>query len=499
MSFATQESMDIRPKHAWLRQMRLALLPGPMTPLLDEVVQGLLHHARLQGHVVQATPDDDTDLILTTAAFGEVVNWRRAPVIYARQRYNLRRPPAVYTLVHATTEEFQSQMERFRVALSKDPADPRDFEFPGLAPGAHRVLLDQGRRGGAIMAVERLVQAQAKSIRVLLVIGDEQPQAAYHFDLVGAHPRTLAGDRAFFYNDIVLRMITTVCTSEVTEHEVVDEPVQNSVWRSLSTPGAMRKAGMELGKRDFFTEGVRIADLVHVPALEDVVAEQYSEGCFATWDPSLGALVTTVTGSARPVDKTNISDDELAVIIGVRPDQKGALVRPVEGKHNSPPSSEALELIDMDRTLPRISLGPEWGITAEVPVARSKLHGHRGIAAYDPEHVEFVPLSPQYYYYIVSCATGAQAEGIREAFSRSEALQNPSDPRQVAFAVLPGHGMVIAEKWVAGKMPFQVIWEYMDAGFLQVAARVPQGPMEYVSGPGEMMFLRVDEAIAGTG
>ena len=499
MSFPSQESMDNRPKHAWLRQMRLALLPGPMTPLLEEVVEGLQNSARSQGHVVQTEPDDDTDLILTTAPFGEVVNWRRAPVIYARQRYNLQRTPAVYSLVHATTDEFQGLLERIRSALSKDPADPSDFDFPGLAPSAHHVLLDQGRRGGAIMALERLVQAQAKSIRVLLVVGDEKPEAAYHFDLVGAYPRTQAGDPASFYNDIILRMVTTVCTSEVTEHEVVGEPVPNSVWRSLGTPPAMRRAGTELGDRGFFTGGVRIADLVQVPAVGDVVAEQYSEGCFATWDPILGALIATVTGSARPVDKTNISDDDLAVIIGVRPDQKGALVRPVEGKRNTPPSSEALELIDMDRTLPRFPLALEGGITAEVPVARSKLHGHRGIAAYDPEHVEFVPLGPQYYYYIVSCATGAQAEGIREAFSRSETLQNPADPRQVAFSVLPGHGVVIAEKWVEGKVPFQLIWEYMDAGFLQVASSVPQGPLEYIAGPSERMLLRVDEAITGTG
>ena len=187
------------------------------------------------------------------------------------------------------------------------------------------------------------------------------------------------------------------------------------------------------------------------------------------------------------------------MIVGVRTDRKGALVRPVDGKGNTPPSSEALELIDMDRTLPRIALGPEWESAVEVPVARSKLHGHRGVEAYDPEHVEFVPLSAQYYYYIVSCATGAQAEGIREAFSHSESLLNPSDPRQVAFTVLPGHGVVIAEKWVVGKAPFQVIWECMDAGYLQVTARVPQGPMDYYAGPGGRMQLRVDEAITGIG
>jgi hypothetical protein len=249
-------------------------------------------------------------------------------------------------------------------------------------------------------------------------------------------------------------------------------------------------AGRQLGKRHFFTEMVRIADLVQVPAVADVVASQYSEGCFATWDPRLGGLVATVTGSARPVDKGNITEDDLAVIVGVRPDGRGALTRHVEGKRNDPPSSEAVELMDMDSQLPTTELDPVGGISARVPVTRSKLHGHRGIAAYDPRRVEYVPLDPPCYHYLVSCATDAQARAIKAAFARSEALQHPDDPRQVAFTVLPGHGVVIVEKWVAGAAPFQVMWEYMDAGYLQVDNRIPQGPMGYIPGPDGRMVLQ---------
>jgi hypothetical protein len=87
------------------------------------------------------------------------------------------------------------------------------------------------------------------------------------------------------------------------------------------------------------------------------VSNQYSEGCFSTWDPTLGALVATVTGSARPLTKDNITEDDLAVIVGVRPDGKGALVRHVEGKDNVPPSSESLEMIGMDDLLLTTRLG----------------------------------------------------------------------------------------------------------------------------------------------
>jgi len=235
---------------------------------------------------------------------------------------------------------------------------------------------------------------------------------------------------------------------------------------------------------------IRITDLVKVPTIGDAIARQYSEGCFATWEPELKALVATVTGSARPVDKGNLSEDDLAVIVDVLPDGSGAVVQHVKGKRNDPPSSEAVEMMDMDRTLPQISLSAEWNTSTKAPILRSKLHGHRGVAAFNPQYVEHVHLDPPYYHFPVSCATEAQARGIMIAFGRSEALRNPKDLRQVIFTVLPGHGVVIVEKWVRGKAPFQVIWEYMDAGFLEVENRIPQGPLTYVLDPTGQRILK---------
>jgi hypothetical protein len=223
------------------------------------------------------------------------------------------------------------------------------------------------------------------------------------------------------------------------------------------------------------------------------VASQYSEGCFATYDPTLNGLVATVTGSARPLNKNDITEDDLAVIVGVREDGKGAKVRQVAGKRNIAPSSEAVEMQGMDDVLPRITLPAEWGVPDMVPVVRSKLHGHRGISAYDPRYVEHVPLDAPYYHYPVSCATEAQAEGIRRAFQRSESMGNPDDPRTIAFTVMPGHGVVIAEKWIAGKEPLQAIWEAMDAGHLLVDKRIPQGPLSFVPDADGIMHLHSPE------
>jgi hypothetical protein len=175
--------------------------------------------------------------------------------------------------------------------------------------------------------------------------------------------------------------------------------------------------------------------------------------------------------------------------VGVRGDGKGAQVRHVQGRRNDPPSSEAVELMDMDSKLPRIELDQPWEIDRPVPVVRSKLHGHRGVQSFDPRWVEHVPLDDPYYHYPVSCATQAQAQAIKQAFSRSQALQNPEDPRQLAFTVLPGHGVVIAEKWVADKDPFQAMWEAMDSGQLEVSNRVPQGTLSYGLDPNGRMVL----------
>jgi len=477
-----EKSTTVKPIHPWLRRIHAAFVPGPVTPLLEEVLNGLKRHFQRLGHQIQERPDDNTDIILTTAPFGQPLGLREALLFTARRRFKLSRTPTIYTLVQVSPVRFQGLLDHFQTVLAKEPPDPADYDFPGLAPDAYRVLFEQGRRGGPILALERVVQAQAKSIRVLLVVGDDHPLEAYHFDLVGAHPRSEAADLESFYEDIVLRVVTTLSTTEAKQHQAVEDPIPRPLWESLSTPAAMITAARRLGERNFFTRMVRIADLVKVPVVSGAVASQYSEGCFATWDPTLGALIATVTGSARPVDKGNITEDDLAVIVGIRPDGLGALVRHVEGKRNDPPSVEAVEMMDMDTMLPTVALG-----ATRVPVVRSKLHGHRGIAAYDPRRVEYVPLDPPYYHYLVTCGTIAQARGIKAAFARAEALQNPEDPRQVVFTVLPGHGAVIVEKWVPGKAPFQVIWEFMDAGQLEVDNLIPQGPMEYVLDTDGMM------------
>jgi hypothetical protein len=468
--------------HDWLRTIEVSLLPGDRSPVVHELTTNLMQKFRDLGHRVAETPSDDTNVLFTTAPFAKPIPWRQAPFFVARKQFKLKKSPVVYTIVHATPAEFDHWINHFKTALAKNPPQETDFQFEGLSPTAHKVLIEQGSRGGPILSLSRMLQAQAMSIRVLLVVGEKHPERVYHFDLVGAYPVSINRDANAFYSDIALRIVTTESTTEVTKHELMEPVIERETWQGLSTPEAMRRAGQEIGSRGFFTDMVRIEDLVHVPAVNESVAKQYSEGCFATWDPRVNALMATVTGSARPVHKGRLTDDDIAVIIGVRKDGRGAQVRHVDGKRNDPPSSEAVEMMDMDALLPRVTRETVAGVKSDVPVIRSKLHGHRGVKAFNPALVEYVPLDPPYYHYLVSCATEAQARGIKTAFSRSEILRNPDDPRKIAFTVLPGHGVVMAEKWQEGKAPFELIWEAMDSGELEIDPHVPQGEMSYDAG-----------------
>jgi hypothetical protein len=49
----------------------------------------------------------------------------------------------------------------------------------------------------------------------------------------------------------------------------------------------------------------------------------------------------------------------------------------------------------------------------------------------------------------------------------------------------------MVEKWVPGKAPFQVIWEYIDAGHLEIDNMVPQGVMSFSEGKDGRMELDV--------
>ena len=221
------------------------------TPLLDGVARALRESYTRLGHSLIEGKDIQPDIALTTARFGEVTGWRRALMFQARRRFGMDHSPMVFTLVHITPRELGETLAYFQVALSKASPNPEDFSFPGLAPRAWQVLVEQGLRGGPILSLLRLVQAQTKCIRTILLVGEETPRwKPYHFDLVGAFPRSDAAEGQAFYDDLALRTVTAVSTGEVTQHQAAEgliprarlDPADHARGHARGGPAAERAA-----------------------------------------------------------------------------------------------------------------------------------------------------------------------------------------------------------------------------------------------------------------
>ena len=174
------------PTHSWLKKLTLSYVPGPSTELAERVAADIVGYFQDEGHAVQKTPSKETEVVLTTARLGEPLGWREAPLFTARHRYKLDHAPVVFTIVHATPEQFNEWMARIQQIL--DGNTDVQHTFAGVPDSATPTLSQQGKRGGAIMYLLRIIQIQTKSIRVLLVVGEDQPKSAFLFDLVGAHP-----------------------------------------------------------------------------------------------------------------------------------------------------------------------------------------------------------------------------------------------------------------------------------------------------------------------
>lgn len=491
------------PLHPWVHPIALAYLPGHTDPLLERVVPELLEWFRGNGHRVQSDPDDETELILTTARFNRPIGRDDALLFNAKRRYGLARRPQVLTLVSLTESEYAERIAHFAELGSRGEVDPAGAQYIGLGPLAVEVLIEQARRDPE-MALGRLIQGQAISIRVMAVVSDEAglPLRALHFDLAGAHPTSDATDPKRFAAEAGGRILTAVCAHEVDHHDLLDDRLPREVWESLDTPEAMIQAGATFARFGFFNTPIAIEKILGYRGIGDAIAAQYSEGCYAVFEPEIPGLVTTATGSSRLVDKRSITRDDQAIVIGMKPGRDGARIMGIEGRSVVLPSVEAVEMMAVCEAVPWHTRTTRAGRAVKVPAIRSILHGHLGVEAFDLGRVESVALPESYYTYLVSCGTGALADGTAEAFARSSALRDLADPRGVVFLEQPGHGVVVVEKWVEGKVPFQTIREYLETGRLRMTSVVPQGQIQWAPHDDRMLkrgLERIGEQDRATG
>ena len=124
-----------KPRHPWLRQLRVSFVPGPTAPLMDEVFENLEKYFKDFGHVVEARPSDATDIIFTTASFGDPMPWREALIFNTRKRFGLTRTPTLVTVLQVSRENFNHALARFKTPLQKEHPDPSDTQIKDYLSG----------------------------------------------------------------------------------------------------------------------------------------------------------------------------------------------------------------------------------------------------------------------------------------------------------------------------------------------------------------------------
>jgi hypothetical protein len=475
--------MKPMPLHAWTHPITIACLPRSRTPGIDLALDALFAWLRGAGCTIQTQPDATTNLIVTTGRLGDWVGRDDALLFHAKRLYRLGRRPTILTVVDVPEAEYQEQLEHFRALGQMSEIDAAKHQYAGLGAQAAEVIAHQARRGGPELALGRYLQTRYISIRVMaLRTLNDRPYRAVHYDLAGARPVSDATNLDDFGAEAGARLLAAVCAAEVNHHAYDPNPVPAETWAGLDTPNAMVAAGMTFTEYGFFTTPIQVDKLLGYRGIGDAIAAQYSEGCYAVYEPEVRGLITTATGSSRLVDKRAITRTDQAVVAGLLPSRDGVLVRPVLGMETVVPSVEAVEMMALCEAVPAHTRYDRQGTALRVPNVRAILHGHLGVASYDPAFVEAVTLDPLYYTQLVSCGTGPLAAGTSAAFSRSTALRDLADPRRVVFLEQPGHGVMMVEKWPAlgsSEPPFSGFLAALQAGHIQMSLEIAQGPIEW--------------------
>lgn len=459
--------------HRWLHPVRATVLPGsgpqPVTALTHRIATWL--HST--GNIVTEQPTPSTNVLLTTATFGQAVAVECAPLFTAKRAYHLHTRPTVVTLVGMRSDQFKDWTEHFANLSAIQRT------YPGLGPAAGRILADQSRTAGPEVALGRLVQAQAKSIRAIVITFDsnDQPVQAIHYSLAGAHRVTDATNIDEFVRDAGIRILTAACERDVHDCAYVSDALPLRTWNSLTVPAAMIRSGRRFGEMGLFSAPVSIETLLGFRGLGDVLSKQFSDGCYAAFEPKLSALVMTASGSWRSIDKGAIGQSEQAIVVGVADNSDAVQVRPVEGFGHVRPSVEAFEMMGICKAVGSHELRESMDRPVTVPNVRAILHAHRGVDAYDPQKVERVVLDEMFEAFPVSCGTLPLAKASAAAFGRSVALSDHDDPRLIVFLEQPGHGVIVIERWAASAStdPFDAIHQSLVRGDLVLSKRVPQG------------------------
>jgi hypothetical protein len=361
-----------------------------------------------------------------------------------------------------------------RVPEQSPPLSARICGELGLRVGSRRtVVLAQvterlaNLRHTEAVEIGRTVMARTAAPRVVLV--DRDGREATLFTLEGGHP-TETGRPADGIRD---RLVTAACARDVGDrYDVVRGALPAAAWAASPAPGHLAAAGRRMDRLGLLPEPVRIDRYV-----SDGLASLYreylgwkrlSEGMLFLYDPGLDAVVVTASGSGD-VDKRDLREDEVTV---VHPRSRGDRLRVLapEGIDPKGPSVETWEVCALLSSVPTVRLGRSaaghWVLDPDgertAPLIRGGVHAHVGVGRADAEVIESVPPDRELYPYGFGCGTDLMADVAAHTVARSQAVNDPADPRLYVRWPMLYHGEMAVELWKPG-LPERPLQGLLDA------------------------------------
>jgi hypothetical protein len=408
----------------WWRPRTVAVVGEPESPALRALVRELVEAFEDQGHTIGA---DNPDILLA---------------------------------VEEIPDGPEPLMER--IPESDRPLLLRLSAKPGPRPEHVVVLAGVSERIGdlsheQVVEVSRAAMARLGAPKLVFcsVDGDRVVEATFA-TLEGGHP----SDRERIAQSLRDRLVTAACAEEVGgRYDIVEDGLPAELWDATDVPEAIIEAGHRMDALGLLPPPRHVSEYVSERLARlygrFLGIKGFSEGMLFAFEPASGTLMLTASGS-WDVDKRALKREEVVPVGAIDADGRLRVLAP-EGVQPKGPSVEALEMRVLLDSVPRVRLSERdgrWDVdpdgSVEVPIVRAGIHAHVGVEAVDPSLVESLPANRRDFPYGFGCGTDLMCEVVRDVVARSEAMNDPDDPRRFVRWPMLYHGDTVVELWRPG-------------------------------------------------
>lgn len=338
-----------------------------------------------------------------------------------------------------------------------------------------------------VVVIARTAMGRLGAAKILFVTRGDVPghvQEVTFCNMEGGHPSEV-DDIADRMRD---RLVTAACAHEVAEdYDTVRDAITPEAWHASTTPEELADAGRRMGELGLLSAPLKVSDFVS-EQLADMYeiymgVRGFSEGMLFAFDPDLGCLVVSASGS-WDVDKRALTREQVVAVEPRLGDGRRLRVLAPSGVLPMQPSVETWEICALMETCPTVRVTKNQAGTwvldpngeREVPIIRAGIHAHVGVTSSDDAVIETVSADREQFPYGFGCGTDLTVDIARNTVRRSHAINNSTDLRTYVRWPLLYHGEMAVELWKPGlpTQPFHGLLDLYGTAVRYTPDDVPQ-------------------------